>query len=70
MTASELAERLETSVRTIYRYIDSLCASGVPIIAESGHDGGYRLLNQFIEAPLFFDTNERIPLCQTSGVPL
>lgn len=75
MTASELAERLETSVRTIYRYIDSLCASGVPIIAESGHDGGYRLLQQFIEAPLFFDTDERKALyfaslfAQQAGYP-
>lgn len=66
MTASELAEHLETSVRTIYRYIDSLCASGVPIVAESGHDGGYRLLKQFVEAPLFFDTDERKALFYAS----
>ncbi|MCH5585484.1 YafY family transcriptional regulator [Shimazuella sp. AN120528] len=66
MTASELAESLETSVRTIYRYIDSLCASGVPIIAESGHDGGYRLFNKFIETPLFFDTDERKALYYAS----
>jgi predicted DNA-binding transcriptional regulator YafY len=75
MTATELAEELETSVRTIYRYIDSLCASGVPIIAESGHDGGYRLLKQFVEAPLFFNTDERKALyfaslfAQQAGYP-
>jgi predicted DNA-binding transcriptional regulator YafY len=66
MTASELAERLEISVRTVYRYIDSLCASGIPIIAESGHDGGYRLLKQFVEAPLFFDKDERKALFYAS----
>jgi predicted DNA-binding transcriptional regulator YafY len=59
MTAAELAEQLEISTRTVYRYIDSLCASGIPIIAETGHDGGYRLLRRFVEAPLFFDTDER-----------
>jgi len=58
ITASEMAEKLETSVRTIYRYIDSLCASGVPIVSESGHEGGYYLLESFREAPLFFELDE------------
>ncbi|MFC4619686.1 helix-turn-helix transcriptional regulator [Camelliibacillus cellulosilyticus] len=62
MTAEQLAERLEISVRTVYRYIDALCASGVPIVAEAGHDGGYRLLQSFQEAPLFFDPDELISL--------
>ncbi|MBD2871300.1 helix-turn-helix transcriptional regulator [Paenibacillus arenilitoris] len=58
MTAERLAEELETSVRTVYRYIDALCASGVPIIAEPGHDGGYSLPGTFKQAPLFFDPAE------------
>jgi predicted DNA-binding transcriptional regulator YafY len=59
MTSMQIAEALEISVRTVYRYIDALCMSGVPIVSESGHDGGYSLLNDFVEAPLFFDTDER-----------
>ncbi|MBS4174657.1 YafY family protein [Bacillus sp. FJAT-49736] len=59
MTAKQLAEELEISIRTVYRYIDSLCASGVPIIADSGHNGGYSILEQFNEAPLFFDLQEQ-----------
>lgn len=31
-TAAELAEELELSIRSVYRYIDALCASGVPVI--------------------------------------
>jgi predicted DNA-binding transcriptional regulator YafY len=31
VTASELAERFEVSVRTIYRDIEALSASGVPV---------------------------------------
>ncbi|WP_026074180.1 helix-turn-helix transcriptional regulator [Brevibacillus massiliensis] len=59
MTASEIADELEINVRTVYRYIDALCASGVPIISDSGHNGGYSLLPLFTEAPLFFDLEEQ-----------
>lgn len=59
MTAPQLAEELEISVRTVYRYIDALCASGVPVVAEFGREGGYSLLGQFVESPLFFDEEER-----------
>lgn len=54
LTAAQIAESLEISVRTVYRYIDALCASGVPIVAESGHEGGIRILDSFKETPLFF----------------
>ncbi len=47
-TASELAERFEVSVRTIYRDIDSLSAAGIPIYAESGRNGGIRLMPDFV----------------------
>ncbi|MEI4802603.1 YafY family protein [Bacillus sp. FJAT-51639] len=59
MTAKELAEELEISIRTVYRYIDALCASGVPIISDAGHNGGYSLLNEFTKAPLFFNPDEQ-----------
>lgn len=47
MTARELADALEVSVRTIYRDVESLGAAGVPLYGEPGHDGGYRLLGGF-----------------------
>ncbi len=59
MTAKQLAETLEIHIRSVYRYINSLCASGVPIIADSGHNGGYSLLHEFTEAPLFFNLEEQ-----------
>jgi predicted DNA-binding transcriptional regulator YafY len=43
LTAPELAERLEVSVRTIHRDIESLAAAGVPVEAIRGPAGGYRL---------------------------
>jgi predicted DNA-binding transcriptional regulator YafY len=59
ITAKQIAEKLEINIRTVYRYIDSLCASGVPIISETGQNGGYRLMDNFIHAPLIFDIEEQ-----------
>ena len=59
ITAKQIAEKLEINIRTVYRYIDSLCESGVPIISDSGQNGGYTLLNNFIQAPLVFELEEQ-----------
>lgn len=62
MTAAQISEELEVDIRTVYRYIDALSASGAPIIAEPGPSGGYALLDTFRETPLFFTDAERIAL--------
>jgi biotin operon repressor len=59
ITAKQIADKLEINVRTVYRYINSLCASGVPIVSDTGQNGGYSLLNNFTRAPLFFDIEEQ-----------
>ena len=47
MTAGELAEHFEVSVRTIYRDVDALSAAGVPVYAAPGRNGGVALLEGY-----------------------
>jgi len=47
VTATELADACEVSVRTIYRDIDALNAAGIPVYSERGAEGGYRLLESY-----------------------
>ncbi|MCG7391304.1 YafY family transcriptional regulator [Microvirga sp. ACRRW] len=55
-TAHDIAEQLEVSVRTIYRDIDALIASGVPIEGERGI--GYVLRGAMLLPPLSFSVPE------------
>jgi predicted DNA-binding transcriptional regulator YafY len=42
-TVRELASRLEVSERTVVRDMEALAIAGVPVYADRGHNGGWRL---------------------------
>lgn len=62
VSAAELARRFEVSPRTIYRDIDTLSSLGVPVYAERGREGGFRLLEGYFLPPLMFSTGEAVSL--------
>ncbi|WP_240420729.1 helix-turn-helix transcriptional regulator [Paenibacillus periandrae] len=45
--AQELADRLEVSLRTIYRDLESLSLAGIPIVSYTGTEGGYEIMDSF-----------------------
>jgi predicted DNA-binding transcriptional regulator YafY len=47
VTARELAGELEVSLRTVYRDVGALAAAGIPVYAEQGRAGGYRLVDGY-----------------------
>ncbi|MBQ7776392.1 MAG: HTH domain-containing protein [Lachnospiraceae bacterium] len=59
VTAKELAERFEVSVRTIYRDVDTLCMAGIPIYARKGKNGGISLTEQFVLNKLLITEKEQ-----------
>lgn len=59
ITAKELAERFEVSVRTIYRDIDVLSQAGIPIYMSKGKGGGISLLDNFVLNKSLLSDNEQ-----------
>ncbi|MCT6817755.1 MAG: HTH domain-containing protein, partial [Lysinibacillus fusiformis] len=47
VTAQELAEVFNVSVRTIYRDIETLSCAGVPVISQQGAHGGISLIDGY-----------------------
>jgi len=54
--AEDLAATFETSKRTIYRDIQALCESGVPVVAQAGV--GYSLVEGYFLPPVSFSADE------------
>jgi predicted DNA-binding transcriptional regulator YafY len=69
LTAEELAERLEVSVRTVYRDAEALAEAGIPIEADRGPAGGYRLREGYRSKLLGLTAEEAEALMAGGRVP-
>jgi len=56
--AKDLADDFEISTRSVYRYIDALCESGVPIISIRGKFGGFEICNNYVIEKKYFQKSE------------
>ncbi|GIH24191.1 transcriptional regulator [Acrocarpospora phusangensis] len=58
LTGPELAARLDVDERTVRRYAARLTELGVPVVADRGRYGGYRLLPGYKLPPLMLSEDE------------
>lgn len=62
MTGAEIARRLEVNIRTVRDYIEMLGDLGIPVEAERGRYGAYRLRPGYKLPPLIFTEEESFAL--------
>ena len=66
--ASELAEKLGISVRTLHRYFEMLDEMGIPVYSERGPYGGFSLVRGYKMPPLVFTLEEAVAVVLGTGI--
>jgi len=66
--ASELAEKLGVSVRTLHRYFGMLDEMGIPVYSERGPYGGFSLVRGYKMPPLVFTLEEAVAVVLGTGI--
>ena len=59
VTAKQLAQKLEVSERTIYRYMDTLSLSNIPVYTQKGRFGGIKIGEEFKINAMCFSKEEK-----------
>lgn len=59
VTAKQLADRFDVSIRTIYRDIETLSSAGIPVYMTRGKGGGISVLENFILNKSLLTENEQ-----------
>lgn len=57
-TARQLASKFELSQRTIYRYVNAISESGVPLVSKLGRNGGWSVMSSYKLRSIFFTKQE------------
>ncbi|MDL1910245.1 YafY family transcriptional regulator [Chloroflexi bacterium CFX6] len=66
--ASELAEKLGVSLRTVHRYFEMLGEMGIPVYSERGPYGGFSLVRGYKMPPLVFTLEEAVAVVLGTGI--
>jgi predicted DNA-binding transcriptional regulator YafY len=66
--ASELAQKLGVSLRTIHRYFAMLDEMGIPVYSERGPYGGFSLVRGYKMPPLVFTLEEAVAVVLGTGI--
>jgi predicted DNA-binding transcriptional regulator YafY len=66
--ASELAENLGVSLRTVHRYFEMLEEMGIPVYSERGPNGGFSLVRGYKMPPLVFTLEEAVAVALGTGI--
>ena len=62
VTAQEMAERFGVSTRTVYRWVDTLSISGVPIYSTKGRGGGIAISEKYALDKTVLSEEERLSI--------
>ena len=62
VTAKEMAARFGVSTRTIYRWLDALSVSGVPVYSQKGRNGGIAISEQYALNTKVLSEEERLAI--------
>ena len=62
VTAKEMAERFGVSIRTIYRWLEALSVSGVPVYSMKGRGGGIAISEKFAMDNTVLSEEERLAI--------
>ncbi|MDD9268440.1 helix-turn-helix transcriptional regulator [Paenibacillus sp. GCM10023248] len=58
VSSKELADRFEVSTKTIYRDMETLNQSGIPVVAHQGISGGFEIMEPYTMARQFLSLSE------------
>ena len=62
VTANEMAKRFGVSTRTIYRWVDALSVSGVPVYSQNGRGGGIAISEKYALDTKVLSEEERLAI--------
>ena len=69
VTAREIADRFEISVRSVYRYVDELNVAGVPVDVVRGRYGGIFIADTFKLPSGYFTRGEYAATVTSANLP-